>query len=84
MNNGETVRNLREIHKLTQRQLGAKSGTSHCAVWRIENNKAVRTDTLELVLAALGCHWTIAANAPWPANIPPAMIAAAMQEEVSE
>ncbi|HEU4422460.1 MAG TPA: helix-turn-helix domain-containing protein [Pilimelia sp.] len=57
---GATVRRQRELHRLTQQQLAARSGVSQGAIARIERGqRAASLHTVERLLAALGAQLTV-------------------------
>jgi transcriptional regulator with XRE-family HTH domain len=55
MTAGELIRARRQAHRLTQRQLAMRAGTSQAAIAQIESGRRSPThDTLEKLLMAMG------------------------------
>lgn len=53
---GTRLRLLREVHGLTQRELGARAGVEHVTITRIERGqRAPREETVGFLAQALGC-----------------------------
>jgi transcriptional regulator with XRE-family HTH domain len=55
MNSGKTLRILRTLRGLTQKQLGSQLNITQQAVSKMEKHPWIDSDTMKKVLSALGC-----------------------------